>query len=99
MYQIQQDLYVGRRRKYELGANISIPLKSDNLGSIALEYNPGFHSRIKYTDIQYHYIRDKVATQKILLSYIPTDRMIANGLIKALTHIKFHYFMEQMIMQ
>ena len=75
---------------------IVIPLKGDNQGSIALAYNPVFHSRTKHIDIQHHYIRDEVASKRIDLSYVPTDQMIADGLTKALTHVKFHGFIEQM---
>lgn len=78
---------------------IVISLKGDNQGSIALAHNPIFHSRTKHIEIQYHYIRDEVATQRIQLSYIPTDEMIANNLTKALTHVKFQRFLEQINMQ
>lgn len=78
---------------------IVIPLKGDNQGSIALAHNPVFHSRTKHIDIQHHYICDEVAAQRIQLSYVSTDEMIANDLTKALTHAKFHRFIEQMNMK
>ena len=77
---------------------IVIPLKGDNQGSIALAHNPVFHSRTKHIDIQHHYIRDEVAAKRIELSYVPTEQMIADGLTKALTHVKFLGFVEQMRM-
>ncbi len=80
------------------GREIVIPLKGDNQGSITLAHNPIFHSRTKHIDIQHHYIRDEVALKRIELSYVPTDQMIADGLTKALTHVKFHRFIEQMNM-
>lgn len=69
-----------------------IPLKDNNQGSIAVAYNSVFHSRTKHIDIQYHFLRDKVASKKIDLLYVLTNRMIANGLTKALTHVKFYNF-------
>ncbi len=80
------------------GGEIVIQLKGDNQGSIALAHNPVFHSRTKHINIQHHYIRDKVALKRIELSYVTTDQMIADGLTKALTHVKFHQFIEQMNM-
>lgn len=77
---------------------IVVPLKGDNQGSIALAHNPVFHSRTKHIDIQHHYIRDEVGAGRIELSYVPTDQMIADGLTKALTHVKFHGFIDQMRM-
>lgn len=78
--------------------SIVISLKNDKQGSIALAHNPVFHSKTKHIDIQHRYISDEVATNRIQLSYVPTNEMIANGLIKALTRIKFHGFVEQMRM-
>lgn len=79
-------------------STIIIPLKGDNQGSIALAHNPVFHSRTKHIDIQHNYIRDEVVSKRIKISYVPTDQMIADGLTKALTHIKFHGFIHQMRM-
>ena len=76
----------------------AIPLKGDNQGSIALAHNPVFHARTKHIDIQHHYIRDEVAAGRINLTYVPTSEMIADGLTKALTHAKFHDFIDQMRM-
>ena len=76
----------------------SIPLKGDNQRSIALAHNPVFHARTKHIGIQHHYIRDEVAEGSIELTYVPTDKMVADGLTKPLTHVKFHGFLEQMQM-
>ncbi len=103
VHAIQQDLDDERGGKNELagssdGTTIVIPLKGDNQGSIVLAHNPVFHSRTKHIDIQHHYIRDEVGAKRIELSYVPTEEMIADGLTMALTHVKFHNFIEQMRM-
>ncbi len=77
---------------------IVVPLKGDNQGSVALAHNPVFHSRTKHIDIQHHYIRNEVEAGRIELSYVPADQMIADGLTKALTRVKFHGFIDQMRM-
>ena len=76
----------------------TVSLKGDNQGSLALAHNPVFHARTKHIDIQHHYIRDEVEAKRIELTYVPTGEMIADGLTKALTHAKFHTFVEQMQM-
>lgn len=109
VHAIHQDLDVERGGRSELTkaseaaapgltTPIVIPLKGYNQGSIALAHNPVFHSRTKHIDIRHHYICDEVAARRIELSYIPTDQMIADGLTKALTHVKFHGFIDQMRM-
>ncbi len=95
---IYENLDIARRGEETNVGEMIIPLKGDNQGSIALAYNPVFHSKTKHIDIQHHYIRDKVVSRRIELSYMPTEEMIADGLTKALTHVKFHRFIEQMNM-
>ncbi len=103
-YAIHKDLGLKHREENESvesekqAAPIVIPLKGDNQGSITLARNPVFHSRTKHIDIQHYYICDEVTLKRIELSYVPTDQMIADGLTKALTHVKFHSFVEQMKM-
>lgn len=77
---------------------IIIPLKGDNQWLIALVYNLVFYSKTIDINIQYHYICNEVASQKIELPYVLIKEMIADGLIKALTYVKFHCFIEQMNM-
>ena len=75
---------------------IIISPKGNNQRSIALAYNPVFYCKTKYINIQHYYIRNKVGTKRIKLSYIPINKIIANSLTKALTNVKFHKFIEQM---
>ena len=76
--QIHQDLSIVREGESESGRDsgdgksgdagvIVIPLKRDNQELIALVHNPVFHSRTKHIGIQHHYIRGKVAVQRIQL--------------------------------
>ncbi len=76
----------------------TISLKGDNQGSLALAHNPVFHARTKHIDIQHHQIRDEMEARRIELTYVLTGEMIADGLTKALTHVMFHTFVEQMQM-
>lgn len=71
-------------------------IHGDNQGSIALAKNPVFHARTKHIDIQHHYIRDEIKEGRIELTYIPTEDMVADGLTKPLSHVKFHRFIEQL---
>lgn len=73
-----------------------IALRGDNQSSIALANNPVLHQRSKHIDIQHHYIRDEVDAKRIELSYIPTEEMIADGLTKPLSAIKYLTFVKQM---
>lgn len=77
----------------------SITLKGDNQSSIALANNPVLHTRTKHIDIQHHYIRDEVTSGKINLVYTPTELMLADGLTKPLSSVKFLNLIKEMRME
>ena len=77
----------------------AIALKGDNQSAIALVNNPVLHSRTKHIDIQSHFIRNEVIDGRINLSYIPTENILADGLTKPLTHVKFFSFIRQLHME
>jgi hypothetical protein len=74
-------------------------LKEDNMGAIALAKNPQYHARTKHIDIQHHFIRQCLEDGKIELEYCPTEDMIADIMMKALSKEKHQRFMSMMGMQ
>ena len=76
----------------------TIALKGDNQSAIALANNPVLHARTKHIDIQHHFIRNEVLEGRIDLTYVSTEDMIADGLTKPLTHVKFFSFVRQLHM-
>lgn len=68
----------------------------DNKASIAMTKNPTFHSRTKHIDIRFHFIRNLVASEKIILNYCNTNKQVADILTKSLPYAKHHYFICQM---
>jgi len=71
-------------------------LLADNMGAIALAKNPEFHARTKHIDIAYHFIREKIADSTVTVEWIPTTKMVADGLIKALPAPKFKEFISSL---
>jgi len=70
----------------ELGFEQKLPttLFEDNQSAVALANNPVFHARSKHIDIQFHYVREKVASKEIALRYVATDDMNADIFTKPL---------------
>jgi hypothetical protein len=64
----------------------------NNQNAIALIKNSQFHARIKYIDIQIHFIREKVIEEFIDLAYVSIDQMITDDLTKSLIRDKFVQF-------
>lgn len=48
--------------------------------------------RSKHIDVKFHFIRDHIKKGTVILEYIPTDRMVADILTKALSRVKFETF-------
>ena len=46
--------------------------------------NPEFHSRTKHIDTVHHFVREQVAKNVVILTFVPTKRMLADGLTKLL---------------
>jgi len=67
---------------------------ADNQGSIDLSANPVFHSRTKHIQVRYHAIREYIENGEIRVEFVPTDRMLADGLTKGLDRVKFERMIE-----
>lgn len=59
---------------------------------IILTANPKFYYYIKHIKIKYHFIQKKVKSKKIVISYISTKDMVANGSTKVLDSKLFKLF-------
>ncbi|KAK5996264.1 Retrovirus-related Pol polyprotein from transposon TNT 1-94 [Cladobotryum mycophilum] len=65
---------------------------ADNQGAISLSRNPEFHAKTKHIDIQYHFIREKIADGIVGLAHVPSADEIADGLTKPLATDAFFKF-------
>lgn len=61
----------------------------DNQGALKLSKNPLYQSRSKHFDVTYHWIREKVEDGTVCQIYLPTDKMPADYLTKAVPASKF----------
>ena len=65
------------------------PVSGDNQGSIFIAQNPVTERRSKHIDIRYHYIREQVVEDKIVLQFVPGVDNPADMFTKNLGKIKF----------
>ena len=71
-----------------------ILIKSDNISTINLAYNPEYHQRTKHTALRYYYVRQEIEKGNIKVEYLPTTEMPADGLTKPLPNTKFQQFIQ-----
>lgn len=62
----------------------------DNLGATYLTGNHIFTTRSRHLEIEFHFVRDLVARNQLVVNYISTDDQIADLLTKPLPEAKFH---------
>jgi hypothetical protein len=71
-------------------------ISSDSQSAIFMEKNPAYHSKNKNIDVQYHFVRDMVESNKVLLEKVDTLENIADSLTKSMSVVKFSWCREAM---
>jgi hypothetical protein len=64
----------------------------DNLGAIYLSANPVFHARTKHIEVDYHFVRERVARKQLNIRFISSEDQIADGFTKTLPLPKLKNF-------
>jgi histone deacetylase 1/2 len=78
----------------ELGVYQSQPpvLWCDNLGATYLSANPVFHARTKHIEIDFHFVREKVALGALDVRFISTADQLADVFTKPATQLTLRRF-------
>uniref|UniRef100_A0ACD5XWM9 Uncharacterized protein n=1 Tax=Avena sativa TaxID=4498 RepID=A0ACD5XWM9_AVESA len=64
----------------------------DNMGATYLSANPIFHARTKHIEIDFHFVRERVANKQLEIRFIPSSDQVADGFTKALPARQFEEF-------
>ena len=64
----------------------------DNSSTIALSNNFCFHKRTNHIDAKYHFIRELVINEEIVLQHCRSEEQFADAFTKPLAHGNFVYF-------
>jgi hypothetical protein len=56
----------------------------DNIGATYLTINPTFHGRMKHIEIDYHFVREMVASNLLEVRFIASEDQLADGFTKFL---------------
>ncbi|XP_021803373.1 uncharacterized protein LOC110747522 [Prunus avium] len=61
----------------------------DNISALSLASNPVFHSRTRRVEVDYHYVRERVVRNELLVAYCSTVDQIADIFTKGLSSARF----------
>jgi hypothetical protein len=64
----------------------------DNLGATFLSANPVFHAHTKHIEIDFHFVRERVARNLLDIKFILSKDQVADGFTKALPVKKLEEF-------
>jgi hypothetical protein len=76
--------------------NLPTHISVDNHGTICFAENSGFHARSKHIDVRHHFIREKLASHEVSVSYCPTSENTADLFTKPLDKSKHEYFVSRL---
>ncbi|KAK2969475.1 hypothetical protein RJ640_022189 [Escallonia rubra] len=62
----------------------------DNVSATYLAANLVFHARTKHIEIDFHFVRENVASGDIVVRYVSTSDQLADIFTKGLSRLKFH---------
>ena len=54
----------------------------DNIGRTYLSANPVFHSRSKHIEVNFHFVRERVARKALDIRFVSSHDQLADGLTK-----------------
>ena len=79
---------------YELGVKTpqAARLWCDNIDATYLSANPVFHARAKHIEVDFHFLRERVARKLLDIRFIPTGDQLADGFTKPLTMRRLNEF-------
>nr|GFB00547.1 hypothetical protein [Tanacetum cinerariifolium] len=82
-----------------LGGDKLVSWSSKKQDSIAISCNPVQHSRTKYIDVRYHFIKEKVEKGIVELFFVGTEYQLGDLFTKALPVERFQYLVRRLGMR
>ena len=79
---------------HDIGIQLCEPpqLLCDNLSALHMTVNPVFHAHSKHIELDYHFVREKVASGVLITHFLPSSLQVADIFTKALPKTSFQVF-------
>jgi hypothetical protein len=70
-------------------ASDPVTIYCDNTTAIAVAKDPKYHGKTKHIKMRYHYIREAITEQDVILKHISTNSMVADPFTKPIARDAF----------
>ena len=67
------------------------------ISAISLSSNPVFHAKTKHIEVDYHYVRKRVAAKLLTICYFPTSDQVTYIFTKTLFISRFNYLQSKLM--
>ncbi|KAJ8750374.1 hypothetical protein K2173_014289 [Erythroxylum novogranatense] len=84
---------------FSIPQKVSPTIFCDNLSALYLTVNPVFHARSKHIELDYHYVRERVALGLLVTKYIPTEQQVADIFTKPVPKALIKTFITKLCLQ
>lgn len=71
----------------------------DNLNALHMTINPVFHARIKHIELDYHFVRERVALGLLVTKHVSTMNQVADIFTKPMSKAALHRFRPKLCLQ
>ena len=89
-----------KRLLEELKVPTPTPIKvyCDNKAAISIAHYPIRHDRTKHVEVDKHFIKEKIDSGVICMSYIPTTNQVSDILTKGLPRVQYENLVSKLSM-
>lgn len=85
-------------RRVEIPTPTPIKVYCDYKASISIAHNPILHDRTKHVEVEKHFIKEKIDSGVICMSYISTASPVANILTQGLLRAQYENLVSKLAM-
>lgn len=83
---------------FEPSHNMTIDCDNERTISLLTSEDTAFETKLRHVDIHHHWLRQEVREGRIMVRWVPTASMVADGLTKMLSRQKHESFLRMLRM-
>ena len=83
-------------KELKIGVHQQMQFFSDNKATLEISWNSVHHDRTKHVEVDRHFIKKKIESRVLDISYMPTKEQVADVLTKGMSRSNFEYMVSKL---